>query len=314
MSRTQRGRVDTLGGSGIKKKAEHEGLGILHGYGRVTESKIISICANSQYVFISDVAGNIKQFSLVDNSISNESPKCTRGRIISMVVVSGSIFVSDDWGYLKEISAEDLSLKTDYGHIHKGGIWSIIATQDSKSVYTSDDQGHIKQFSVLKSVLTKDHGVLRRTFVRAIQTCPENSYFFLSDLTGHLLQYKMSERDLKLDHDYQQIHKGGIRSLACTKDAKYLFTTEYNGIMKQWNYKDKSMVKYYGNIHACGINCVVTLYNKDSIECIFCTKEYMFTSSANGFLTQHRLDEPIMEDEAPVEEENLQQSIGDVLS
>lgn len=133
--------------------------------------------------------------------------------------------------------------------------------------------------------------------------------------------------------------------MACTKDAKYLFTTEYNGIMKQWNYKDKSMVKYYGNIHACGINCVVTLYNNryiyscdesglikqillenykliktykdvhtDSIECIFCTEEYMFTSSANGFLTQHRLDEPIMEDEAPVEEENLQQSIGDVLS
>lgn len=82
----------------------------------------------------------------------------------------------------------------DYGHIHKGGIWSICCSPDDSYLFTSDDTGCIKQFNVKTKNLYKDHGQVDRAFIRSILITPNGQNLFVSDLNGKLMQFKINDK------------------------------------------------------------------------------------------------------------------------
>ena len=53
--------------------------------------------------------------------------------------------------------------------------------------------------------------------------------------------------------DFGKIHKDQIFSITATNDGRYLFTSDYDGNLKQWDIKQKKLKKDFGKIHSCGI-------------------------------------------------------------
>ena len=148
-----------------------------------------------------------------------------------------------------------------------------------------------------------------------------------------------------LFHDYEKVHHGGIRSIYCTHDNSSLFTTEYNGILKEWDYTNKKLIKNYGTVHESGIQSVQSTRNSryvytsdekgivkqflisdkklvktyknihtESIECLYMGEDFLITGSEMGHVSQYSINEPIVEDKEEIETEEMQQSIADVLA
>ena len=69
---------------GYSEDGDHKGLGLIHDFGNITSAKILSIVANENFVYVSDIEGNVKMIDLIDNTLSHCKQKLMKGRIISM--------------------------------------------------------------------------------------------------------------------------------------------------------------------------------------------------------------------------------------
>lgn len=147
-----------------------------------------------------------------------------------------------------------------------------------------------------------------------------------------------------LAHDYGKVHKGGIRSITCSPDGESLFTSEYNGYLKQWHIISRRLTKNYGQQHQ---NCITamcvtldskylytadefglikqfTIFNQrciksyekvlSGIQSMAINNEFLFAASDRGNLVQYDVNFPIEEDVEMVREEITQQNIAEVLA
>lgn len=68
------------------KLSNFKGLKLNHNFGRCTDSKIYSIVASSNHIFVSDIKGRLRQYSLTDHVLANDFGKIMKGRIVSMCI------------------------------------------------------------------------------------------------------------------------------------------------------------------------------------------------------------------------------------
>jgi hypothetical protein len=64
---------------------------------------------------------------------------------------------------------------------------------------------------------------------------------FLGDHAGRLKL--MSLTDGTIIKDWGKIHDGRMTGIVKTADEKFLFTSSSSGILKQWNYGEKTLVR-----------------------------------------------------------------------
>jgi WD40 repeat protein len=65
----------------------------------------------------------------------------------------------------------------------------------------------------------------------------------------------MSLPGLKTIKDFGEIHDDNINGLVFTADEKFFFSSSWDGGLKQWNYKDQTLVKDYRKM-TYGIRCL----------------------------------------------------------
>jgi WD40 repeat protein len=77
----------------------------------------------------------------------------------------------------------------------------------------------------------------------------------VGDYDGHLKL--ISLRDGKLIKDFLRPHHNYITGIMVTLDQLFFFTSSDDGVLKQWNYGDKSLVTDHGRI----TNCIESLFS-----------------------------------------------------
>ena len=65
------------------------------------------------------------------------------------------------------------------------------------------------------------------------------------------------------------------------KNQKYLFTTDEDGVLKQWDIEEKKLIKEYGEIHSSQINSQSAKIDG----------QYFITSDVDGFLKQWDIEQ-----------------------
>ena len=72
----------------------------------------------------------------------------------------------------------------------------------------------------------------------------------VGDYDGNLKLISIS-RDGGLIKDFLRPHNNYITGITVTLDQKFFFTSSDDGVLKQWNYEDNTMVKDHGKITDC---------------------------------------------------------------
>lgn len=117
----------------------------------------------------------------------------------------------------------------NYGNVHKGEITALATSSDY--LFTADRNGHIKQFSLPFQTLIHDYGKCHSGEIWSMAL--SKRHLFSSDQQGKLLQFSL---DLKtITKDYGKIHTGEIWSIALTKNDRWLFTSDFDGNLKQFD-------------------------------------------------------------------------------
>ena len=232
---------------GVLKQWNYHSKLLHRDYGRISKEVIWSIHAthNCKYFFIGDRVGNQKQFIL------------------------------EVHGNMQQNSNNQAK---DYGEIHKGVIFSITGTSDSKYLFTSDNNGTQQQYDIEKKQLVQSYLKIHDGQIKSIRITHDDKYLFTSNTEGSLKQWSIKKRvQFK---DFGKIHDGEILSIAITLDDNFIFTSDSRGYLKKWFVaeanKDISLDKDFGQVH------------NDLISSIEISKngQFQFTCDKFGFLKQ----------------------------
>ena len=68
----------------------------------------------------------------------------------------------------------------------------------------------------------------------------------VGDSTGHLKLISLI--DGEVIKDFGRAHDGCITGIMIPVDQKLFFTSSENGVLKQWNYEDNTLVRDHGKI------------------------------------------------------------------
>lgn len=95
----------------------------------------------------------------------------------------------------------------NYGAIHRGIIWAIDLTIDSKYLFTTDDNGYLMQIDVGKQEIMKNYGKVQKGFIMTITISHDNEFLFTTDSEGNLSQWCIAMQELVQS---KQIHESRI--------------------------------------------------------------------------------------------------------
>lgn len=99
----------------------------------------------------------------------------------------------------------------------------------------------------------------------------------ISDETGYIKQFDLYDSQLVED---EKIHDGIIYSMELSKDGKYLFTSDSEGNLKQWDVRNQiKLLKDWGQIHENPIHSIV----------ISVDGRYLFTTDTLGYVKSWRI-------------------------
>jgi WD40 repeat protein len=114
------------------------------------------------------------------------------------------LFASDEGGNLTQFDIETARLVKNFGKVHEGGINSMALTKNNEFLFTADKYGNLKQFSVPDSTLVNDLPKIHKAIIYSIGKFQCN-----------------------------------LKSLVTTWDDEFLFTSDSDGVLKQWYVNEK---------------------------------------------------------------------------
>jgi WD40 repeat protein len=79
----------------------------------------------------------------------------------------------------------------------------------------------------------------------------DDEKLFVGDYCGHLKLISLVDGHV-IKH-FSKIHDYWITGIMITVDQKFFFTSSENGVLKQWNYEDNTLVRDHGKITDNGI-------------------------------------------------------------
>jgi WD40 repeat protein len=111
---------------------------------------------------------------------------------------------------------------------------------------TGSRDGHVKRISVENRAVDKDFGkVDYKGITRMMISAGDEKLLFGNDI-GRLKW--ISSIDGELIKDFRLAHEREITGIVITADQKFFFTSSYEGVLKQWNYEDNTLVRNHGEI------------------------------------------------------------------
>lgn len=161
----------------------------------------------------------------------------------------GNIFAGGWKGDQIQFDMENLNMIKKHGYYNEGCIMSQATTHDNRYLFVGCADGRLSQFDVKKQKEIKNYGKMI-----------VNSF----SIYGH--------------------EPNSIRSMAITKDDKYLFVGDEQGRLFQFHIKQQMLIKKYGNI--CDISIMEMFLISDD--------RFLFIKSEEGYITQFDIQQQII--------------------
>jgi WD40 repeat protein len=208
------------------------------------------ISSDDKYLWTCDreFNGHIKQFSVrYGQEIKDLGTIFGDGEIMTMVTTPDNkyLFAASRKGHLKQISLESQQVVHDYGKIHDDGIGCLETTRDSKWLLTGSNDQHIKRFSVEKREFDKDFGKVGTQVISKIKITADVGKLLVGN--GGYFDL-ISSKDGELIKAFGKIHENFMTGIMITSDQKLFFTSSFNGVLKEWNNEDNTLVRDHGKI------------------------------------------------------------------
>jgi len=158
-----------------------------------------------------------------------------------------SVFTGDSRGILKLWSVKNRNLVKEWND-HKKPLLKVSCGHDSKYIFSLDEDGHLMQHDITAHTMKKDFYSEHAKGVRVFCLTDDNKWIFT---TGN------DDKDLKMfnvetgncEHTFKDAHNDLIVSMQSSSCVGSLFTGSMDGWFKEWNFKEKKMIKDYGRVH-----------------------------------------------------------------
>jgi WD40 repeat protein len=77
----------------------------------------------------------------------------------------------------------------------------------------------------------------------------DDEKLLVGDNRGHLKL--ISSRDGGLIKDFGRAHEDGISGIMISGEEQFFFTSSFDGVLRQWNFEDNTLVRDHGKITNC---------------------------------------------------------------
>jgi WD40 repeat protein len=113
---------------------------------------------------------------------------------------------------------------------------------------------------MVKKILMIDKGICSMALTK------DDKWLFLgSDMPGHVKQIFLGGETPECVKDFGNIHHDGINAMCVSFDNRFLFTTSYDGVLKQISVAGQAVVKDFGQVHYSGIESIVISRNDENL-------------------------------------------------
>lgn len=260
------------------------------------ESGVTDLCctADSQFLFIADEKGYLKQVSIKERVIVKNYGRLTNSHrtYISALSISPNskyLQTGDIDGYVKQFNVGKMTKDGDYTKIHDREVVSICIKKNSDLCFTIDTLG-IMNCIVLRDKVIQfqlnmnlDEGICRMSSVEDDQ--------FIMTSEGNIHCYPSYPKELVDKEQFYQKHSTDnthhfganrmelITALDCSVDNK-LFVGYDHGKVQEYDMESGELLKDYGKINKERIVAVKCLYNK----------KFLFSIDDKGNMNQFDLE------------------------
>jgi WD40 repeat protein len=282
-------------------------------YGECFRGVVKSMCVSrdSAFLYSSDASGSYKKFSVLQKKLlkehrpegkenSYEYEKWPSDGFEQIVVGEGEIWGASTTGVVGSFSANDTVYHHKWGCVfdqshaeaceNLPNEYNLNFDKDASCCIISvkseglDPQkafivGQRCILSLDLTTLTKGD-VVKHNIHTGILTgyCTNDNYLFTCDSSGELKQWSLENFSMKKDYSPNQT--GLTRKIACTRDNRYLFTSNLTGDIHQYDVVSNfCFLKTYEKCHKADISAMV------------CTADsrYLITASRFGRIRQFTL-------------------------
>lgn len=150
------------------------------------------------------------------------------------------------------IATSDLKLKADWGLIHLKPITSIALSEDDKFLFSGSMDKHLKQWDIEKQVLLHDFGEIHQKWVEHVVISPNGDDIYTSGNDKFIKRYSISKQKFIRQYGDSITNKKNIRCITCCSQGIYLFSSDEEKCMKQWNIYRYKLSKTYPSSNEFG--------------------------------------------------------------
>lgn len=215
------------------------------------------ITPDYKYLFLSDVEGYLKMFSLEKGYelVPRFFQKVHDGAIRTLACTHDSryVFSADSFGKQKQFvinqKTNSLMLHRDWSSEfnHLNAIMTMAVTQNDQYLFTGDKEGVLRQFSILEVKLERRYKLMGKNGAINVQKLSsDDQWLFMGHRNGFLRQVSVNKNFVV--KDYGWMDKGGIYSMYVTDDNRFLFVGASQGNLQQFCLKQRLLVRDYGRI------------------------------------------------------------------
>jgi hypothetical protein len=149
--------------------------------------------------------------------------------------------------HLKQIRLDSHEEVKDYGDIYDGYHNSCLqTTSDSKWLFDGRFDYNVMRISVENREVDKEFSQPSMDTLNSMKITPDDEKMFVGSVDN---LYLISLIDGEVLKKFRNVHGYDlVTGIVITADQKFFFTSSYEGILKQWNYGDNTLVRDHGRI------------------------------------------------------------------
>ena len=154
----------------------------------------------------------------------------------------------------------------------------MVTTKDDRYIFVSFGYGSLRKYSIKEQILKFDYGkIFLDSTIKAIVGTLDSRFLWVCGNKGCMVVIDIAKDEVV--KDFGQVHEKKASAMACS--GVYVFSSETQGHLFQWDIGEQALVKKYENAHNTEIKCLVVDLKNNGF----------WTGDASGYVKSWSIDD-----------------------